>query len=188
MPPIIDLLRREHGYIVSVLDVLEQQLRRFEIGDQADYEIVAAAVEYFQGFPDRCHHPKENLVFDRLRKRDPSVVQEIGDLAQAHRDIEAALRALGGALTAVLNDAEVPRQIFVQIAKDFIAQQRQHCALEETQFFPAIARILADDDWKVLQGAMTQERDQLLNGSGDRRFELLRRTILEWQSETATER
>ncbi len=187
MSPIVDLLQREHGYIISVLNVLEEQLRRFEIGGHADYEIVAAAVEYFQGFPDRCHHPKENLVFDRLRMRDPSVVQEVGDLARAHRDIEAALRALGGALTAILGDAEVPRQVFVRIAKDFIAQQRQHCLMEETRFFPAIARILDDADWQVLRAEMTQERDPLLGGAGDRRFELLRRTILEWQSETMSE-
>ncbi len=170
-----------------MLDVLEEQLRRFEIGGEADYEIVTASLEYFQGFPGRCHHPKEDLVLDRLRKRDPFVMQEVGDLARAHCDIEAALRAFGGAVTAVLSDAEVPRQAFLRIAKEFLAQQRKHCTMEETLFFPAIARILADEDWQVLQSAVTQERDPLLDGSGDRRFELLRRTILEWQSETVCE-
>jgi hemerythrin-like domain-containing protein len=65
---ILRRLREEHRNIARVLKALEHQLAIFDHGEQPDYDVLVAAAEYFTGFPDRCHHPKEDLIFRNLKK------------------------------------------------------------------------------------------------------------------------
>jgi hemerythrin-like domain-containing protein len=71
MTYMIEVLRQEHCNIESLLRVLEQELSVFERGDRPDYEVILAVISYLNDYPDSCHHPKENLIVDKLRVRDP---------------------------------------------------------------------------------------------------------------------
>ena len=77
---IIDLLRQEHRNIEKLLLVLEEELRVFDRGERPDYEVVLAVIAYFQVYPDAYHHPQEDMVFEKLKARDPAAAAKIGDL------------------------------------------------------------------------------------------------------------
>ena len=91
---VIDILRQEHRNIETLLLVLERELGVFARGERPDYEVVHAVIAYFQVYPDVYHHPLENLVFERLKARDPTAVENIGDLAGEHRIGSERLRDL----------------------------------------------------------------------------------------------
>src|SRR6202051_3979827 len=71
MPELIEILREDHRNIETLLLVLERELDIFDRAEQPDYEVVQAIIDYFRDYPDRCHHPKEDAVFAKLKTRDP---------------------------------------------------------------------------------------------------------------------
>ena len=80
MTYMIEVLRREHSNIESLLGVLERELSVFERGDRPDYEVMLAVINYFKDYPNSCHHPKEDLIVEKLKARDPRKAEAIGDL------------------------------------------------------------------------------------------------------------
>jgi hypothetical protein len=79
MTYMIEVLRREHYNIESLLRVLERELIVFERGDRPDYEVIRAVIIYFMDYPDSCHHPKEDLIVEKLKARDPLKAATLGD-------------------------------------------------------------------------------------------------------------
>jgi hemerythrin-like domain-containing protein len=79
--------RQEHCNIESLLRVLEQELSVFERGDRPDYNVILAVINYFKDYPDSCHHPKEDLIVEKLKARDPLKAATIGDLEAEHREV-----------------------------------------------------------------------------------------------------
>lgn len=68
MTEMIEVLRQEHRNIESLLRVL-RELSVFERGERPDYEAVLAVIDYFEDYPDACHHPKEDMIVEKLRAR-----------------------------------------------------------------------------------------------------------------------
>jgi hemerythrin-like domain-containing protein len=183
MPKAIDLLRQEHGDMATLLRTLEWQVAAFKDDSHPDYEVIRATLDYFRSFPDIYHHPKEDLIFAKLRERDPAAAQKIGDLRKAHEQLAARAREVAAAVRAVLDEVEVSRDAIVRWASDFIDQQREHMKLEESTFFPAAERALTVKDWSDLTALMTRADDPLFGVQVDARFEQLRKTILAWQAQ-----
>jgi hemerythrin-like domain-containing protein len=69
MSDLIEILRDEHRNIERLLLVLERELDVFARLEQPDYEVVQAVIGHFNEYPDRCHHPKEDMVYNRLKAR-----------------------------------------------------------------------------------------------------------------------
>src|SRR5215471_1986699 len=107
---IIELLSREHRNIERLLAVLEHELDIFDRADQPDYEVIRAIIAYFEVYTELYHHPQEDLVFAKLRLRDPAAAKKIGDLAQEHQKGAARLRRVAMAVDSVLSDREILRQ------------------------------------------------------------------------------
>ena len=183
MPELLDELRREHRSIAQVLNCLERQVRIFETGEHPDFDVIAAVLDYFEGFPDRYHHPKEDLLLERLSTRDPMSTRVVGDLAQAHVELGENMRGFATAVRAVLLDAELPRAAFVGRARSFIDLQRRHLAMEEASFFPAAERALTAEDWSDLAASAVRREDPLYGGSSETKYESLRKNILAWDAE-----
>jgi hemerythrin-like domain-containing protein len=187
MGRVLEALRREHESIESVLDVLESEigdLTEFQGRRHADYDLVWRAIDYFTDFPDLVHHPKEDLIFARLRRINEDAARGIGDLPAAHATLSKELRDLATELKAVMDDPKRPRANLVAMARTFIQHQRRHLQMEEALFFPVAERVLDADAWQSLENEMTARLDPLIGGESGERFEALRRVIVSAVGET----
>ena len=81
---IIERLCREHRNIEMLLGVLERELEIFDRGGRPDYEVIRAIISYFELYPEMYHHPQEDLVFAKLKSRDPAAAAKVGNLALEH--------------------------------------------------------------------------------------------------------
>jgi hemerythrin-like domain-containing protein len=90
--------------IEKLLHVLEQELSVFDRGDHPNYEVIVEVFDYFLEYPDSCHHPKENMIFDKLKSRDPATAAKIGDLRIGHEEEASRLRRAAQAVEQVLDD------------------------------------------------------------------------------------
>jgi hemerythrin-like domain-containing protein len=82
---IIELLSQEHRNIERLLAVLERELEIFDRAGRPDYEVIRAIISYFVVYPEVYHHPQEDLIFAKLKIRDPAAAAKIGDLAREHQ-------------------------------------------------------------------------------------------------------
>src|SRR5271157_1128025 len=148
---IIETLLEEHRNIEELLLVLERELGVVDRDERPDYEIVQAIISYFQDYPDCCHHPKEDMIFDKLKARNPPAAKRIGDVEAEHRQETERLDRVARVVRNVLLDREIARQTFSDVMRDFIDHQRVHMAMEERTLFPAAANALRPEDWQEIE-------------------------------------
>lgn len=178
MIAILRELRREHRGMARLLDSLERQIAKVEAGRAPDYEIVEALVDFFLDFPDACHHPKEDLVFAKLRLRDPRAAAQVGDLHAEHEELaELTLRFADG-FDWMLEDPALPGDWFEHGARQFADFLRRHIAIEEEVLFPAAERALEPFDWTEIDAAFTLSGHSLSDDPAKRRFDVLYDEVL----------
>ena len=168
MPKIIDLLLEEHQNIEKLLLVLEHELAIFDRGGRPDYEILQTIIQYFQDYPERCHHAKEEMIFEKLKARDAVAAKRFGD-AEAEHEVESRrLRSFARAVESVLADQEFLRESFHLAVHDFIEHQRQHLQKEERLLFPAAIKALRREDWAAIGARLDNRKDSLVQRRGRR--------------------
>lgn len=180
MSTVMETLRNDHSNFEQLLQLIEAEIDTFERTEQPDYELLEAAICYFEGYPERVHHPTEDLVFLRLRVRAPDVTEQLGDLDAAHVGEAEVLRLFADLVRRVMAEREIEREIVIQAARHFIEHLRMHMRMEETEFFPAAEKHLLPEDWDELGRRIADESDTLFGPGVPEEFERLRRYILDW--------
>jgi len=180
MASIIDSLRGDHSRMTKLLDALERQIGAFEEGGLLDFEIVDGILHYCRSYPDRHHHPCEDLVFDNLKRRNAATAAAIGDLRREHAKLAELTASFGECLDAVEQDVPMEREAFVAAARAFLASHRHHIMMEEKHFFPAAQRSLTPEDWRVIAQQLPPATDPLFDGREDQRFDALFKDIVDW--------
>jgi hemerythrin-like domain-containing protein len=177
---VVDSLHEDHANLAKLLDALERKLALFEAGEPLDTDIVRGALDYCLNYPDLYHHPKEDLVYERLQTVDPVAAAAIGDLAAEHEDLAGLTRRFATAVDAVLQDLEVRREAFEQAAREFLEAYRQHMDKEEREFLPAARRSLSAADWAEIEDRLSHPEDPLFGARSEERFAALRQDVLHW--------
>lgn len=186
---IIDVLHQEHRNIEKLLLVLEQELSVFDRGERPDYEVMWAVIGYFQVYPDAYHHPQEDLIFEKLKARDPAAAANISDLEAEHRSGAERLRRVADAVDGVLMDREVLRDTIEDIIRDFILHERNHIAMEERDFFPAAVKALQPEDWaEIASSRLAGQKDPLFSEIVEEQFDAVRRHIMQLEQEAEATR
>ena len=188
MTEMIELLRGEHRDIEQLLNVLEDELKVFDRGERPDYEVIEAIISYFQDYPDCCHHPKEDMIFDKLKTRDPPAAKSIGDAEAEHRQETERLDRVARVVRNVLLDREIVRHTFSDVMRDFIDHQRVHMAMEERMLFPAAKNALRSEDWTEIDLKWQDKTESLFNVAMEEKCQSLRDRILRWGRENKESR
>ncbi len=177
MTQAIQTLRSEHKTTARMLDLLDRQITLFEDAQRPDYDLLKDVIDYFLTYPDLYHHPKENLILEVLRKKDPQMAAPVGDIDKEHAEISTRLHDFAHAVVEVLMEMEVSRDRFVEIARDFIDDQRRHMIKEEKVFFPAALEALSDKDWDAIDKKISHFEDPLTATESELKFDSLRQML-----------
>ena len=185
---VIERLSREHRNIEMLLAILERELEIFDRGGRPDYEVIRAIISYFEVYPEVYHHPQEDVVFAKLKLRDPAAAAKVGDLALEHQKGAERLRRVAEAVESVLADREILRQNVDTIVRDFIEYERRHIMMEDRDFFPAALKALEPQDWTEIASASTNHEDPLFSEAAEETFDALRARILQLEQDAEAER
>lgn len=176
----IDILRKEHANMSKLLSLLEHQIGKVEQSERPDYELIKSIADYFADFPSSCHHPKEDVIYAKLRDRDPGAADAMGDLDDEHGAVAVRLDDFARAIDNVLMEVEVSRATFCKVARSFIEDERRHMLMEERYFFPVALETLSDEDWADIEDQLNRPADPLFDAIVEDRFRTLRQELLEW--------
>jgi hemerythrin-like domain-containing protein len=183
MASVVEVLREEHRNIARLLDALEHQIGVFAEGGDPDYDIVRGVADYFGEFPDRCHHPKENVIFARLKAVDPAAASAVGDLVDEHRAVHQRVGQFRQDIDQLLSESDIARDRVVDTASGFIEAERQHMRMEEELFLPLAEQRLTPADWSAIEAALANRADPLFGGKVEAQFKALSERLIAWEEE-----
>jgi hemerythrin-like domain-containing protein len=175
---IVEELQAEHRSMALLLDVLDRHVARFEASGEPDYDLMQQILGYFQDFPNRFHHPKEDLLAALLLERAPARAEPLRGLAGRHEELAALTRRFANLLQRVLDEAELPRAELVRAAREFIASQRHHMDAEDREFLPLARDTLRLGDLAALESQLFARQDPLKDFGGEERYAKLRDALL----------
>ena len=159
----LDVIHDEHQALAAMLrsmSLLLSQARRDRT--LPDFDVLRAMLFYVDEFPERLHHTKESeLLFPRLREREPALAEVLDKLERDHASGEKAIRDLEHALLAFEVMGEPRRDAFEHALQRYIGFYLEHMAVEENQILPAAQKHFTVADWAELDAAFGANRDPL---------------------------
>jgi hemerythrin-like domain-containing protein len=177
MPDTLALWHAEHVNFARLLNLLEDQLSLFHGGSQPDYELVLNIMFYMTHYSDVLHHPKEDLVFAKIREREERVARTVEDLARQHERLKHIGESLVRQLEDVLNGTFASRAEIEATARDYVGTLRGHIRIEESEILPLAAKHLTARDWNAIHDKIGHIEDPLFGKHPENRYVELHRQI-----------
>lgn len=174
MSETLKLLKLDHENAAHLLDLLEKQI---ELDSNYDLTLLEDIAAYFLDYPDLCHHPIEDSVFERIRLRDPKRARGLEVLLEEHHHISEVTRSLARLIAEVKENPHHGPDRLHDEAAYFIKCYRAHMEAEERSFFPVAAAVLDEDDWASLDFDLFDRPDPLFDPIAHDRFRALRQRI-----------
>lgn len=170
MLDVVSILQLEHRNLAKVLDILHHQAANASTGTPPNARLLELAVEYLAGFPDECHHPKEDVLYRKLVSRSPELAASLKNLVQEHADLATLT---GDLRQAVARSRQDPRALEAGLAKQlvsFVDHYRHHMRMEEQHFFPLAQQRLSRNDIAEMDFALYDRPDPVFNQAAEQRF------------------
>lgn len=148
-PALLEALYAEHRHIASVMALFRQQLDAIESGELVDTHVVYEIMDYMVAWPDRFHHPREDLIYGRVAELDAVVADHVDSL---QRDHDATADAGTDLLRNIQlwRDGELSGEVLVQSGRAYVNHMYEHMNSEEELVFPQIEQVLTATDWYEL--------------------------------------
>jgi hemerythrin-like domain-containing protein len=151
-PRSVKALHNEHIYMFSLLDSLAEQVGLIVSGKDADFALLLDIIDYMQNFPDRYHHPKEDLIYQRMALRDEAIAAEVAALLDEHRVLVSLSNRLAEAIDDVHMMPTVLKKARVgELCNEYEACLRHHINIEESKILPRALEVLREEDWFLIE-------------------------------------
>ena len=177
MPNTLALWHAEHVNFSRLLTLLDNQLTLFHGGKRPDYELMLNIMFYMTHYSDVLHHPKEDLVFAKIRERDQTVAGTVDELAAQHELLQKNGKDLVRHLEEIVNDTISSRETVEAVARAYVDTLRKHMRVEESEILPLAHSLLTFQDWKAIHAAVEHIEDPLFGKHPESRYVALHRQI-----------
>jgi hemerythrin-like domain-containing protein len=179
MPDVMALLQIDHYRMARLLQLVERQAANIARRDPANYRLLESAFDYFSTYPDRCHHPKEDLVYHKLVSRRPEMTESLGDLVKEHETLAHLTRNAAAAVRASRTSGAAGNDELARQLTEFANFYRHHMLMEDRHFFPAALQGLSRIDLEEIDFALFDAPDPLMDGESEGEFAELREEIIQ---------
>jgi len=177
MSNVVVLLQADHGNVKKLLDVVRQQSLNIAQHGPVNYPLLECIFSYLSGYPDQCHHPKEDVLYRKLQSRCPEMTGSLDDLVSEHETLAHATSHLKQAIGESRFDPSTPNE---RLADQLMAYQdlyRRHMLMEDLHFFPAALQLLSRDDFEEIDFTLFDKPDPLFDVASEARYAELRNEI-----------
>lgn len=174
---VIDALYREHGYILSLLETLEEKAAQLERGKVPDYLLLRDMIDYLLHYPDQYHHPREDLLYAGLSRNDPAFRPKYDRLQREHRTLHEHNDVLFGELSRICEGRPADRQALLHALRQYISDYRQHIKFESKEIFPEARGNLTSAQLRKIEAKTRPREDPLFGNRARRQFQRLGRIL-----------
>lgn len=168
------IISDEHQALAAILHAIHFMLKEIAAGRlEPDLKLFQAMVHYLDAYPEKRHHPKEDLIFSFLPKRTAEGQEALAELDRQHAAAPARIAALETALAAFVAD---PAQVaeFIRAYDVYADFYRNHMLLEEDVLLPLARQHLTAEDWALIDRRLAEAaNDSLTPSASDEDFAAL---------------
>ncbi|MFT4519802.1 MAG: hemerythrin-like domain-containing protein [Halioglobus sp.] len=147
--PMMKTLRAEHRHMADVLKLFCNQLDALEKGELVDSHVVYEIMDYVTTWPDRFHHPREDLIYSRVAEKNAAAADEVDTLQRDHDHTAKSGRAMLRDIVQWRN-GKLEETLVIKNGRKYIDHIHEHMRLEEQLVFPHIEAELTVADWREL--------------------------------------
>lgn len=176
---VVHLIGEEHRTIARLLDLIDREVAVFTAGEAPDLDLLASILRYTREFPDRFHHPKEDLIFRTLKERNPAATATVDGMLKEHEEVGRYSEEFATLIERLIEDAEMPRSLFETTARAYLAFQRKHMETENHTVLPLALAHLTEADWAAIDRQVERFEDPLTAPGHDKEYMNLRARIIE---------
>jgi hemerythrin-like domain-containing protein len=171
------LWHADHVNFGRLLNLLDGELDLLHDGGSPHYQLMLDIMYYMTHYSDVLHHPKEDLVFARMKARDENVGATIHELAIQHTQLRDMGEAMVRALDDVVNGSIASRERIEATARAYVSALRAHMRTEESEILPRAGQLLSESDWTEIDAAIANFDDPLFGSEVQERYAGLREQI-----------
>ena len=103
----LETLYSEHRYMHSLLDAMEEQVKRMKPGKVPDYNLLLDILDYLTHYPDKYHHPREDILFAHMLESDRHFQPKLDRLRREHKTLRHYNNELFNELTHIADGRPV---------------------------------------------------------------------------------
>ena len=175
MSKVMGDLQQDHRNVRGLLDMLAGEIDAVGDASGGDFELMRDIMIYMTRYPDHTHHPKEDLMFERMRERGVSAETEgtIRTLLREHTALAEKGNAFRDMLIGVVDGSMVERDALVASGRDYADFLAYHARLEDETVFIEALRLLDDSDWAAIAQAFTAQADPVFGPVVEHEFRAL---------------
>ncbi|MEP4380079.1 MAG: hemerythrin domain-containing protein [Alphaproteobacteria bacterium] len=178
MPDILQILADDHANMRALMQLLESEVDKMAEGGHADVDTISAVAAYMLEYPDRFHHPVEDLLIQGLQAAGAVPASSVEALETEHARISRLARELHDAAVAVAAEQPMRRDAFVECARRYIVALRRHMDIEDSDFFPRAEESLSAEDRAAIAARLPDLDDPLFGAATRDRYRALGEALL----------
>lgn len=162
----------EHRSLAAIVHGLKYIIREVrEKGIAPDFKLIWAMIYYIDAFPEKLHHPKENVyLFAKLRQRTHEADTVLDELEKQHTEGGRHVRELEHALGYYEADKPDGFEVFAAAVEKFAELTWEHMNLEEKTIIPLSKKYLTPEDWIEIAEAFGENGDPRFGAEPDHEF------------------
>jgi len=160
----------------SLLGYLRRQATAMSQRAPVNDRLLQTAFEYLSGYPDQCHHPKEDLLYRKLVSRSPELVESLADLVSEHKKLADSTRNLRQVMDESRQDPSALEGLADRL-RAFVDFYQHHMLMEERHFFPLALQRLSRNDFAEIDFTLFDRPDPLFNQEAEEKFAKLSEEI-----------
>ncbi len=135
-------LREDHRNMAIVLNLLDDAVKKASNGQDPDFELLGEIMRYMTVYPDAVHHPKEDIMYDRLRSEREDLADGLEDVTVDHEAIAKLGTQLRDDVDAINAGAAVRRDKLIEDTSNYVRRLRAHMTWEEEDLFMRLDEML----------------------------------------------
>lgn len=170
---VIQQLQQDHSNFEVLMRILEEELDRLAESGLPEFDLIHEIMRYMIRYGDRFHHPLEDLVFARLRKKDASVIGTLDQLEKEHEALADKGRMVlyileGGSDAETLTWHDIDDR-----CREYIDDLLTHKDEEEEVVFPLARVSLEEADWKAIRKQIEWQEDPVFGAALEQGYRTL---------------
>jgi len=173
-------LHKDHFHLQRLLNCFSHEIDCYDYDSKrmADLDIILSALDYVHIYPDKWHHPAEDVIFEKLIQKQVKESELIKELQSEHQQIIQETNKVLDLFNCVAEDCIITADELLTAARHFITLQRHHLEKENEHIYPLMDTAFSEKDWGEIEKNVTLQNDPLFDTSSKNEYDHLYRYIV----------
>lgn len=173
-------LHKDHFHLQRLLHCLSHEIDCYSFDSKRapDLDVILSALDYVRIYPDKWHHPAEDVIFEKLIQKKVKESELIKELQNEHQQIIQETNRVLELFNNVAEDCIVTADELLTAARHFITLQIQHLEKENEHVYPLMDSSFSEKDWREIEKEVILQSDPLFGSTSKKEYDHLYRYII----------